>query len=92
LTRSDGLLEAITGYAPGVSIHFRAPAANPSEACRQPDGNLWEHWVAKGHVKRVEGPYARKDCFNFKTYDETLFAELDPLTSQTIAAFRSLDL
>ena len=40
--------------------------------------------MSKELKRRMQG----KTCFNFKTFDEQLFEELDQLTAQSIAAFR----
>jgi hypothetical protein len=38
--------------------------------------------------KELRARMQGKTCFNFKTYDERLFQELDALTAKAIAAFR----
>jgi len=49
-------------------------------------GNARLHGAMSKELKaRMQG----KTCFNFKAADEALFAELDELTAQNIAAFRS---
>jgi hypothetical protein len=40
------------------------------------------------HSKELQARMQGKSCFNFKTVDEELFAELDGLTGQSFAAFR----
>jgi hypothetical protein len=40
------------------------------------------------YSKELRGGMQGKSCFNFKTVDEELFAELDDLTGESFTAFR----